>query len=107
MTIDRPASEVPGPAASWPAPLARLADDVELRTNPAPGDRGTEVYAQRRADRTDPTLDGRIRGALRETRMILETGEILLGDAPSTTRSTVTNLPLRLALRHARTGGRL
>ena len=112
VTVNRAPQEVGSPGA-WPAPIAALGDVVEVRVLPAPGDRGTELGVRAKdghrpgqsADAGD--LEERIRVALRHSRMLLETGEILQSDRPSTTRPTLTSLPLQLALRKARGGGRL
>ena len=112
VTILRAPQDVGSPGA-WPAPIAELGDHVEVRVVPAPGDRGTEVGLRARAGLRPGEsagaveLEDRIRLALRHTRMLLETGEILQPDSPATTRSTLTSLPLRLALRRSQTGGRL
>lgn len=111
VTVNRPPADV-GVTGTRPRPLAELGDGVELRVSPAPGDRGTELAARVRpgsglsaSDASD--LDEHVRRALRDTRCLLETGEVLRPDSPSTTRPTLTSLPLRLALRKAKTGGRL
>ncbi len=101
-----------GSPGAWPQPVAELGDRVDVRVVPAPGDRGTELGLRARAglrpgespDAAD--LEDRIRLALRHTRMLLETGEVLQPDRPGTTRTTLTSLPLRLALRRSQTGGR-
>ena len=112
VTINRAPQDI-GSSGAWPAPVAELGDVVDVRVLPAPGDRGTELGLRARAghrpgespDADD--LEQRIRVALRHTRMLLETGEILQSDRPSTTEPTLTSLPLRLAIRNARGGGRL
>jgi hypothetical protein len=112
VTVNRAPQEI-GSAGDWPAPIAELGDVVEVRVLPAPGDRGAELGVRARPghrhgespDAAD--LEDRIREALRHSRMLLETGEILRADRPSTTRATVTSLPLQLAIRKARGGGRL
>ena len=98
-----------------PEPLTRLGDAIEVRTRPAPGGRGTElavrprevgVPASRRAAGAHD--DGRaVRAALREAKQLLETGEVLRPDRPPTSRSTLLNWPVRVAVRHGRDGGRL
>ena len=109
VTIHR--DDVGDATRGWPTPVADLGDAVEVRSRPAPGDRGTElaVRARRRPrrGRRAAELDGRIREALRHSRSLLETGDILLPDAPGTTHRTVRGLPLEIAIRHARTAGRL
>jgi hypothetical protein len=106
------------PEGRLPDPLAALGDKVDVQVRPAPGDKGTEIAARvrgqvpagiaelaARAAGTDPRQP--VRKALRETKMLLETGEILERDRPSTTRRTITNLPLELVLRRAGEEGRL
>ncbi|WP_258723334.1 hypothetical protein [Cellulomonas sp. NS3] len=111
VTVHRDPSDV-DVAAARPRPLAALGDAVELRTAPAPGDRGTELAARVRPDSglsasDAKDLDGHVRQALRDTRCLLETGEVLRPDDLGTSRATLTNAPLRFALRRAKTGGRL
>jgi hypothetical protein len=48
-----------------------------------------------------------VRAALRHSKMLIETGEVLQSDKPPTTRRTPTNLPLELAIRRAQKEGRL
>lgn len=111
VTINRPQADVGGPSGPWPRPVAELGDAVEVRTAEAPGGRGTELYVRahpgrhrrKKADR----LEQRIRVALRESRALVEVGEVLSPDRPSTTRRTPTSLPLELAIRSARREGRL
>ncbi|MFG1678045.1 hypothetical protein [Micromonospora sp. NPDC049282] len=78
------------PAGRWPEPLRRLAGAVEVWARPAPGGRGTEL-AVRPLGGT-PALPGLaahlvgddpgrfLRQVLRETRQLLETGEVLRAD---------------------------
>jgi uncharacterized membrane protein len=116
VTINRSPDEV-APDGRLPEPLARL--DVEVRMNRAPGDRGTEVYARPREHvptgaaavlarlrGEDPRQD--VREALREAKSIIETGEVLLSDAPiGTTRPTVPGKVLDAVLGRAPGEGRL
>jgi hypothetical protein len=96
-------------------PLLTLGDTIEVRITPAPGgnNRGTEIAARLIVGNLDPTVQTpgsalhRLRVALRNTQWLLETGEILSPDKPSTTRKTLTSLPLQFATRRAREGGRL
>ncbi len=98
VTVLLPADQVM-PEGSPPAPLAALGDLIEVRVSPAPADRGTELSARLRAPEPaglgaaagrvkgdDPVQ--RVRAALRESKQLLETGEILLLDpAPHGERS--------------------
>lgn len=117
VTVNRPPEEV-APEGRLPEPLATLGDAVEVRLRPAPGGRGTEMAARlrdgvpagageavTRAAGSDPRQD--LRAALRQSKQLLETGEVLSPDEPSTTRRTLRNLPLELATRRARGEGRL
>ncbi len=98
VTVLLPADEVM-PDGQPPGPLAALGDLVEVKVRPAPGDRGTELSARLRAPEPagvgaaagrvkgdDPAQ--RVRTALRESKQLLETGEILRVDpAPHGPRS--------------------
>ncbi|MCW3845188.1 hypothetical protein ONA70_34500 [Micromonospora yasonensis] len=78
------------PPGRWPEPLRRLDGAVELHARPAPGGRGTELAARPLGgDRGFPGMaahlvgddPGRfIRQALRETKQLAETGEVLRAD---------------------------
>ena len=94
----------------------RLRFPVQVRS--APGDRGTEVAARQRgsvpagpggavarASGDDPRQ--RLRAALRQSKQLLETGEVLKPDEPPTTRRTLRSLPLELGTRRAGGEGRL
>jgi hypothetical protein len=116
LTVNRPLAEV-APDGRLPAPLAALTDvDVQLRE--APGGKGTELAVRLLGG--EPTgaaavavrVTGRdprhaVRRALRETRSLLETGEVLQPDAPSTTRRTLLSRPLQYATTHGREEGLL
>lgn len=111
VTINSPEADVGGPSGPWPRPVAELGRAVEVRTAEAPGGRGTELYVRARPGRRRPKkadrLEQRIRVALRESRALVEVGEVLAPDRPSTTKRTLTSLPLELAIRSARREGRL
>ncbi|WP_369256075.1 hypothetical protein [Geodermatophilus amargosae] len=66
-------------AAGLPAPLAALGDRIEVRTTPAPGDRGTELAARYRGTPGEDEI-GDLRAALREAKALLEVGEVLRVD---------------------------
>ncbi|MDQ1122592.1 hypothetical protein [Microbacterium trichothecenolyticum] len=65
-------------AGGYPAPLERLRDALEVRIDPAPGDKGFEVHARVRdgADLPDDP-DQALRTALRDAKQLFETGEVL------------------------------
>lgn len=112
------APERVAPGGQVPRPLAELGDTIEARFRPAPGDRGTEIAVRLRGG--EPTgVSGalaRLRGAdprwpvrtaLRETRSLLETGEVLRPSQPPTTERTLLNRPLGRVARHGRAEGLL
>ena len=86
-----------------PSPLTDLGDGIEVEIRPAPGDRGTEIYARSRGE----VSEGAVRRALRDTRSLLEAGDVLLPDGPPTTRPTLLNKGLRAITRQGREGGLL
>ncbi|MDQ1085278.1 MULTISPECIES: hypothetical protein [Microbacterium] len=63
----------------YPEPLQRLAGGLEIRVEPAPGDKGFEVHARVREgaqlEGDDPARA--LREALRDAKQVFETGEIL------------------------------
>jgi hypothetical protein len=86
VTIMRTEQEI-APGGVYPEPLRELQDEVELRLQPAPGDKGTELSARLREEPTgllrrvtgdDPRL--RVRSALREAKQLVEVGEVLRVD---------------------------
>ena len=78
VTVLCPPEQI-GTGTGLPAPLAALGDRLEVRTSVAPGDRGTELAARFRDRPTDDDL-GRLRAALRETKQLIEVGEVLRVD---------------------------
>lgn len=116
ITINRPLDEV-APDGRMPEPLAKLGDEVEVQVHRAVGDRGTALAARLR--REPPGVTGvvarltgddprqTLRVALRQSKQLLETGEVLRPDEPGTNRRTFTGLPLELATRRAPGEGRL
>ncbi|MFJ6654095.1 hypothetical protein ACIQLJ_14990 [Microbacterium sp. NPDC091313] len=82
----------------YPEPLSRLVDSLEIRIDPAPGDKGFEVHARVR-EGLELAADGdpsrALREALRDAKQIFETGEILRatprphGDRPRTLLGSV------------------
>ena len=99
-------------------PLGELGESVEITTRKAPGERGTELYARllgreptglgsitARITGRDPRMA--VRSALRQTKQLLETGEILEANDNNTTRSTLLGAPIDLATSRAGQEGRL
>jgi hypothetical protein len=66
-------------ASGYPEPLRRIAGVLELRIDPAPGDRGFEVHARLRegADVQAVIGDDDPDQALRDAKQLFEAGEIL------------------------------
>ena len=62
--------------AGLPAPLAAFGDRIEVRSAPAPSDKGTELAARFRDGGSDEEI-GRLRAALREAKQLIEVGEVL------------------------------
>lgn len=98
VTINRAPTDVM-PGGALPEPLDRMAERLEARVRPAPGDRGTELAVRLRDAPSDAetSLPGRLAGrdprqevrtALREAKALLEAEEVMLPDAPPTTRDT-------------------
>lgn len=109
VTVNRPADEV-APDGRLPDPLGELGDAVEVQLRPAPGDRGTEVAARPRTATPAPSGEDpreAVRTALRDSKQLLEAGEILGPHQPPTTQRTLSGLPMELATRYARRKGRL
>jgi hypothetical protein len=100
ITVNRPVAEL---AEVLPEPLSAYDGALEVQLSPAPGDRGTEISV-RALD--DTVSDGDIRRLLRESRSLLEVGDVLQPGGPTTTPTTL-NRPLRAATRHGREGGLL
>jgi len=79
VTVDLSPDEI-APDGAYPQPLADLGDVVDIRMTPASGSWGTELSA-----RPKPGLSGTsagdlrqdVRRALRQSKMLLEAGEIL------------------------------
>ncbi|MGL3200015.1 MULTISPECIES: hypothetical protein [Curtobacterium] len=64
----------------YPEPLERVAGSLEIRLEPAPGDKGFEVHARIRegADGSGDDDPGKtLRTALRDAKQVFETGEVL------------------------------
>ena len=100
ITVLRPLTEV---SENLPDLFAKRPGALEVEVRPAPGDKGTEI-AVRAVDPAVP--DGDVRRALRESRSLLEVGEVLEPGGP-TTIPTPLNRPLRAMTRRGREEGLL
>ena len=117
MTVNKPAAEV-APAGILPEPLAALDDRVEVRITAAPDGKGTEIAARLRAPEPSgpAAVSGRlagsdprqaVRSALRESKALIETGEVLRMDPRPAGQRTPTPGGKLLERRHeARPRGR-
>jgi uncharacterized membrane protein len=113
VTVNRAPTDVM-PGGALPEPLGRMADRLEARARPAPGDRGTELAVRLKNPPSSAatSLPGRLAGkdprqevrtALREAKALLEAGEVMLPDASPTTRDTPFGRAIDLLAR--RSGG--
>jgi hypothetical protein len=77
VTVALPESEV-APGGEIPEPLRKLGESAEVRLSPAPGGRGTELAARANlaGGASDHKLAPRIRVALRQSKQLLEAGEV-------------------------------
>jgi hypothetical protein len=118
VTISCPPEQLTPHASQLPEPIARLNGRVEVSVAPAPGDRGTELGLRlvepppagmagmlARLRGGDPRQE--LRSALRDTKSLIETGEVIRPDEPPTTHPTPTGKLLDLALSRAGGEGRL
>ncbi len=100
VTVNKPAAEV-APDGQIPEPLAALGDRIEVRITPAPDGKGTEIAARlvspepagtaalpHRLAGHDPRQD--VRSALRESKALIEVGEVLRMDPRSAGKRTST-----------------
>lgn len=116
VTVNIPPELFPS-ASDLPEPIARLTDQAEVGIHPAPGGRGTELAMRLlkpppaaksgligRARGDDPRQE--IRAALRDAKSMIETGEVLQPDEP-TTHPTRTGKLMELMTSRAGGEGRL
>lgn len=108
---DRGPLELPEPLRAW-------GDSIDVRTATAPGGRGTELAVRLRDPQTETVpdlpdeLDGttpvqKLRSALRRSKQLLETGEVLRATEPGTSEPTALNAPLRAVTSASGGEGRL
>jgi hypothetical protein len=116
LTVYKPLDELR--AGPLPEPLSQLGDAVDVELRAAPGGRGTEIAVRLRDGEPTGTSavaarvtgqDPRhaVRRALRESRSLIETGEVLQPDARPSNRHTILNRPLGYATSHGREEGLL
>ncbi|MEU0884117.1 hypothetical protein ABZ345_36460 [Lentzea sp. NPDC005914] len=97
--MDRAPGEV---QASLPDDLARWRDQVEIRIQPATGDKGTELRAKPGGEVSHHEL----RLALRRAKAVLEAGEVVRPDTAPTHPGPL-GKALQLVTNRAGGGGRL
>lgn len=100
ITVNLPLDEVTG---RLPSELTEPPGAIEVTLRAAPGGRGTEIHARALGGTVS---DGQLREALRNSRSLLEAGEVLAPGGPTTT-PTALNSALRTATRHGREEGLL
>lgn len=79
VTVNLAPDEV-APGGAYPQPLVDLGDAVDVRVVPAPGSWGTELGARLKTgvpDKSASSLRQDVRRALRQSKTLLEAGEIL------------------------------
>ena len=84
VTVERPRSEIEGSSAL--DPLRRLGAAVELTLHEGPADWGTEIHARWRRPASPKDAGVALERALRETRQLAETGEVLRNEPRSAGR---------------------
>ena len=89
-------------------PLSRMRGEIELTVRPAPGDKGTELAARPSAsDGGSVDQRRRLRAALRETKSILECGEVVEPSRPGSSHPGPAGQVLRAVTARAWGQGRL
>ena len=89
-------------------PLSRMRSEIELTVRPAPGDKGTELAARPTApDGGSADMRRALRAALRETKSILECGEVVEPSRPGSSHPGPAGQVLRAATARAWGEGRL
>ena len=89
-------------------PLSSMRGEIELSVRPAPGDKGTELAARPTApDGGSVDMRRRLRAALRETKSILECGEVVEPSRPGSSHPGPAGQVLRAVTRRAWGEGRL
>ncbi|MHA3702032.1 hypothetical protein ACXR2U_07585 [Jatrophihabitans sp. YIM 134969] len=95
-------------AGGLPAPLAELQDRIQVDVTPAPGDKGTEIAARVITDGDQAAgdlaeLQTSLRLALRHSKQLLETGQVMKVDPQP--HGARTNSPAGKALDEAQAHG--
>jgi hypothetical protein len=89
-------------------PLSRMRSEIELTVRPAPGDKGTELAARPTApDGGSADMRRALRAALRETKSILECGEVVEPSRPGSSHPGPAGQVLRAVTARAWGEGRL
>lgn len=89
-------------------PLSRMRGEIEVTVRPAPGDKGAELAARPTAPGSDTTEMRRsLRAALRETKSVLECGEVVEPSRPGSSHPGPAGQLLRAVTARAWGQGRL
>jgi len=91
VEINRGADELPGDPALWPAPLSELAEDADVRIAPTPGRNTTCLRITDQSGSGMADLGRRVR----ETKQLLETGEVLVSPAVLSGQAAPSESPAR------------
>lgn len=118
VTVNREPDRLTAGTGRLPAPITNVADQAEVRVQPAPGGRGTELGlrlieppptglagAIARLLGTDPRQS--LRSALRDAKSLIETGEVIQPGESGSSHPTATCRLFDMALRVAGGVGRL
>jgi hypothetical protein len=107
VTIYRQAEDV-RTQVDGSGPLSRMRGEIELTVRPAPGDKGTELAVRPTApDGGSVDLRRALRAALRETKSILECGEVVEPSRPGSSHPGAAGQVLRAVTARAWGEGRL
>lgn len=107
VTVYRSPDEV-RTAADGSGPLSRMRNEIEVTVRPAPGDKGAELAARpTAADGGSVELRRAIRAALRETKSIVECGEVVQPSRPGSSHPGAAGQVLRAVTGRAWGEGRL
>jgi hypothetical protein len=107
VTIHRPPDDVRADV-DGSGPLSRLRGEIDVTVRPAPGDKGTELAARPTAtDGGSAEMRRELRRALRETKSILECGEVVEPSRPGSSHPGPAGKVLRAVTARARGEGRL
>lgn len=107
VTVYRRPEDVPT-QVDGSGPLSRMRGEIELTVRAAPGDKGAELAARPTApDGGSVDMRRQLRAALRETKSILECGEVVESSRPGSSHPGPAGQLLRSVTKRAWGEGRL